>query len=124
LTCRCGYQGYGSKMSFDVDEAYLQLMNYHEVYTIRPIPEFPVNYQNNPPKLCHIHRGSRWNGHVCQKTIVAAGIGDKSLRQAAPRYASKSGFPTADAWIDKLISMHGGSVTTMKWGIFRVVLVK
>lgn len=121
MTCECGYKGEERKMAFDVDEAYAYLKRHGVVYTIRP--NFSKSYINFSP--IHIHRNGKWTGEEGIKNSIAYGTGRKALEfMMRPEIVRESGFDSAEAWLNKLIELHGEEVTTKEWIIYWVELKK
>jgi len=118
----CGYNGIGMKMAFDVTPAWNFLQNHGFVYTIRPSFRGYEGGQFYRDKrfYIHVHRQSKFTGHVGIKTPVARGSGYNLLLEQMEKYVKESGFSTPSQWMSYLIGIHGLKNTTKEWIIYKV----
>jgi hypothetical protein len=129
MPCKCGYKGDEIKMDFNVDEAYNYLVEHGFVYTVRP----SFGWTKGPYKrLVHLHRKHKWTGEMAMKEGVDFGVGADNLQLSMGAWIADknlhridaSGFKTVDDWYAKLVAWHGKEITSFRWAIFEVTLVK
>jgi hypothetical protein len=129
MTCGCGYKGPEIKMAFDVDEAYDYLRKNGFVYTVRP----STGWTKGPYKrLVHLHRKHKWTGETAMKEGVDFGTGGGNLMLSMGTWIADknlhridaSGFKTPEDWYAKLVEWHREEITSFRWAIFEVTLVK
>lgn len=116
-------------MDFNVDEAYNYLVEHGFVYTVRP----SFGWTKGPYKrLVHLHRKHKWTGEMAMKEGVDFGVGADNLQLSMGAWIADknlhridaSGFKTVDDWYAKLVAWHGKEITSFRWAIFEVTLVK
>lgn len=103
-------------MAFDVTPVYNYLKEHGYVYTIRPWPSHD--------QRVHLHRAHKWTGDLAYKTMICGDEGEDLLTRTLVSFVNESGFDSVDKWLALLIRMHGEYMTTNKWFIFKVELVK